>query len=160
METGKLQDILFEYLDQIKVLISSDIWSNILLDCTKNELLILLLLYRRNEVNMSKLAEYINAPVNTATGIVARMEKREMVVRQRSEEDKRVVTICLSEKGRNQIGKILSEFLYFGEQILLSLSSEEMNSLNIIFKKVLAVISEGRKTEDNAVRSIRKITIE
>ena len=91
IDKNNLEDILFEYIDQIKVLISPETWENILLDCSKNELLILLLLYRRTNINMTQIAEYIEVPLNTATGIVARMEKKQMVCRERGKEDKELL---------------------------------------------------------------------
>ena len=92
----------YDYIAEVKELISSDIWGNIFLNCTKNEVLILWLLYRKGEVNMSQIAEYIHVPLNTATGIIGRMEKNEMICRMRAKEDKRIVLISFTEKGRLQ----------------------------------------------------------
>ena len=102
-----LEDTLFEILDQVKVLISQETWENILLNCTKNEMLVLMLMYRSSDVNMSQIAEYLNVPLNTATGIVTRMEKKDMVARVRSAEDKRVVLIVLTEAGQVQINTMM-----------------------------------------------------
>lgn len=154
-----LQNILLEYLDQIKVLASSDIWNNILMDCSKNELFILILLYRKQEVNMTQIAEHINVPLNTATGIVGRMEKKGLVSRNRDMGDKRVVTICLGENGKEQFNKILRECLYYGEKILTSLTLEEVKLLEHIFKKIIAVTAEDRSTQETSSK-IRHITIE
>ena len=63
------------YIEEVKELLSTEIWENIFLDCTKNEVLIFWLLYRKSEVNMSEIAEYIHVPLNTATGVVGRMER-------------------------------------------------------------------------------------
>lgn len=154
-----LQNILLEYLDQIKVLASSDIWNNILMDCSKNELFILILLYRKQEVNMTQIAEHINVPLNTATGIVGRMEKKGLVSRNRDMGDKRVVTICLGENGKEQFNKILRECLYYGEKVLTSLTLEEVKLLEHIFKKIIAVTAEDRSTQETSSK-IRHITIE
>lgn len=154
-----LQNILLEYLDQIKVLASSDIWNNILMDCSKNELFILILLYRKQEVNMTQIAEHINVPLNTATGIVGRMEKKGLISRNRDMGDKRVVTICLGENGKEQFNKILRECLYYGEKVLTSLTLEEVKLLEHIFKKIIAVTAEDRSTQETSSK-IRHITIE
>lgn len=154
-----LQNMLFEYMDQIKFVVSSDMWNNILMDCSKNELFILILLYRKQEVNMTQIAEHINVPLNTATGIVGRMEKKGLISRQRDTIDKRVVTICLGEKGKEQFNKILDEFLYYGEKIFAVLTFEEMALVGSIFKKVIAVMSETRKNEKTTTK-LRRITIE
>lgn len=154
-----LQNMLFEYIDQVMLLVSSDIWNNILLDCSKNELFILILLYRKQEVNMTQIAEHLNVPLNTATGIVGRMEKKELISRNRDTVDKRVVTICLSKNGKEQFSKILGQFLFYGEKIFTSLTMEEMTLVASIFQKIIVVMSEYREKEV-PTKSVRRITIE
>ena len=91
--SGETFQIIVDYIEEVKELLSSDLWDNIFLNCSKNEILIFWLLYQRSEVNMTEIAEYIHTPLNTATGIIDRMEKKELVVRTRSKEDKRVVLL-------------------------------------------------------------------
>ena len=115
-----------DYIEDVKELLSSDIWENIFLDCSKNEVLIFWLLYQKNEVNMTEIAEYIHVPLNTATGIINRMEKNELLVRTRSKEDKRVVLIEFSERGMAQFQKLVNELMYYGMQVMSSFTKEEM----------------------------------
>ena len=98
--TEEAFQFIADYIEEVKELLSSDIWENIFLNCSKNEVLIYWLLYRKREVNMTEIAEYIHVPLNTATGIINRMEKNDFIIRTRSKEDKRVVLIGFSEKGK------------------------------------------------------------
>ena len=41
----------------------------------------------KTQVNMTEIAEYIHVPLNTATGIINRMEKNGLIERTRSQED-------------------------------------------------------------------------
>ena len=91
-----ITQFVLDYVEEIKELLSSDLWENIFLNCSKNEVFVFWLLYRKNEVNMTEIADYIHVPLNTATGIIGRMEKDGLVVRTRSKEDKRVVNIRFS----------------------------------------------------------------
>ena len=50
--------------------------------------------------DMSKLSERIRAQNSTVTGIIDRMEQNGLVVRERSKEDRRVVFIRLTTKGK------------------------------------------------------------
>ena len=84
------------------------------------------LLYQKKEVNMTEIAEYIRVPLNTATGIVGRLEKNGMIVRTRSKEDKRVVLIQFSEKGMAQFQTLFQQITYYGMKVLGSLTAEEM----------------------------------
>lgn len=161
LDQNKLEEIFFEYFDRIKTLISSETWENALLNSSKNELLILLLLYRRQEVNMTQIAEYIHVPLNTATGIIDRMEKKKLAVRQRSREDKRVVTISLAEAGKEQLGSIIREFVRLGEKVTGVLTAEELETAGRILDKVLLVLTEEQAEDKTAVpKKVRKIVIE
>ena len=85
MDINKIEEIIFNYIDEFKVLFFPQQWSNIFLDFSKNEILALLFLYRKKDANMTEIAEYIMAPLNTTTGVIARLEKKLMVERIRSE---------------------------------------------------------------------------
>ena len=117
------------------------------------------LLFRKNEVKMSEIAEYIHVPLNTATGIVSRMENNGLVVRSRSAGDKRVVLICFSEKGRMQFQKLFDEVMYYGMQVIGSLTREETELFRKMTAKVLEVLKREHRKEES-VRKVRKITIE
>lgn len=162
IKQAELEDTLFEYIEQVKELFSPTIWENILLDCSKNEIFVLFFVYRSDGVNMTQIAEYIHVPLNTATGIVARMEKKKLISRERSREDKRVVTIRLAEKGQEQMQTILKELLYYGIKIFTTFTSEEQAMLESILKKVIMVLAEGHpeEKEQKIEKKVKKIKIQ
>lgn len=159
---GDLETMIFEYIDKIKYLLSPEIWGNELFNCSKNEVFVLLLLYRRSDVNMTQIADYLNVPLNTATGIVARMEKRDFLVRERSSEDKRVVTIKLTDSGRATIRDILNEMIRYGQLMMDSFTTEEIKLVFKLVDKVMDALSSdaGLPPAKPAESKIRKITIE
>ena len=159
ISADNFQKEIYQYIDEVKELLSPDIWENILLNCTKNEMLILFLLYRSEEVNMTQVAEYIHVPLNTATGIVARMEKRNLLIRVRSIEDKRIVTIKLCDDGLQQIQSLIKEITYYGTQIANSFTTEEMTLFFHMLQKTLQILKQERKREDNKSK-VKKIVIE
>lgn len=69
-EVNFLEDMLFKYIDEFKILFFPEQWANVFLECSKNEILTLLLIYRKYSVNMTEVADYIGAPLNTATGVI------------------------------------------------------------------------------------------
>ncbi len=160
IEANNLEKIMFNYIDQFKVLLSADTWNSILLNSTKNEVLLLLTLYRGKDINMSQIAEYLNAPLNTTTGIVSRMEKKDMVRRVRNESDKRVVTIVLTEKGLKQINDVISIFVEYGKKVLSSLTSEELTILSNVIGKVTEVLQDNSVANKTVAKKVRKIVIE
>ena len=148
-----------DYIEEVKELLSSDIWENIFLNCSKNEVLILWLLYQKSEVNMTEIAEYIHVPLNTATGIINRMENNGLIVRTRSQEDKRVVLIGFSEKGMAQFQNLINELMYYAMKIMSSFTKEEMDLFYKITTKVKEILRQEKKKEETP-KKIRKITIE
>lgn len=154
------EETIFSYAEQVKELISSDLWDNILLDCSKNEILVLWLLYRQHEANMTQIAEYIHVPLNTATGIVSRMEKKELLLRTRSEEDKRVVIICMGEKGKEHIQKVMGEILFYIGAVMQEFDDEEMAVLFKFCRVLLDVMKKRKSKECRKDNKIRKITID
>jgi DNA-binding MarR family transcriptional regulator len=160
LDINQLEDTLLDYIDQVKVIIAQETWENILLNCTKNELFVLMLLYRKSDVNMTQISEYLNAPLNTTTGIVGRMEKKEMVRRMRSDIDKRVVTIVLTELGRKQIGDIMAIFLNYGQAIIASLDAEELTVMQNVLGKIVKLLKDHPVSQPASETKIRKIVIE
>lgn len=160
LNENNIENILFDFIDQIKMLLAPETWQNILLNLSKNEMLVLILLYRETDVNMTRIAEYLNVPLNTATGIVDRMEKKGIALRVRSAEDKRIVNIVLSDMGKEQLQNILQMLIKYGTQIISSLSADEIVLLDKVINKVIAAIQDVQKTDDKQANRVRKITIE
>ena len=150
---------IVKYVDQIRFLLSDQVWQNMLLDCSKNELFILWLLYRQKEANMTQIADYINAPLNTATGIINRMEKRDLVIRERDHQDKRIVTIRMGEQGSVQMNEILSQFSHYAKKVVEAFTSQEMELLFRIFGKLSDILREEKMEEIQKPKVVR-ITID
>lgn len=150
---------IVEYIEEVKELLLSDVWENVFLNCSKNEVLIFWLLYRKKEVNMTEIAEYIHVPLNTATGIINRMEKSGLIVRTRSKEDKRVVIIGFSEEGMGQFQKLIQKMMQYGMQVLGSFTKEEMELFYKMATKVKDILKQENKPKETTKR-IRKIPIE
>ena len=157
-----MEQELFEFIETIKELLSPDLWESILMDCSKNEVLILWMLHQRGKSNMSQIAEYIHTPLNTATGIVARMEKRKLICRTHSNEDKRVVLIALTEQGRNVVELITTQLFGYIMKVGARLTDSEKQLLRSILDKVVAVLREEKEPEVNQIpkkERVRRIEI-
>lgn len=155
-----LEETIFEYIDKIKVLIDPQTWQNVLLDLNKNEMLTMVLIYRKEYVNMSQIAEYLGVPLNTATGIADRMEKKRLINRERSPEDKRVMMITFSAAGQAQVQTILKQFMEYGERLLLALTPEETAMVGQVLDKVLDIFREPVQETSISVKKIKRISID
>lgn len=158
LDIDKYKEEAFKYIDNIKDMLSSDIWSDILMDCSKNDLFVLWFLYRNKYANMTQIAEYISAPLNTVTGIINRMEKKKLVVRERSAEDRRVVSISLGEQGIAQIELIIKELTGYVLAAVNEFSEEEIELLIKVVKK-LPDIMQSYNRKKTEVKKVRRISI-
>jgi DNA-binding MarR family transcriptional regulator len=112
---------------------------------------------------MTEIAEYIIAPLNTATGIISRLEKKLMVERIRSVEDRRIVLITLTESASSVIEMEKAMITKYFIKIYGTLTEDEITSALSIYKKVIGVFKESAnkvKEEEIPVRKIKKINIE
>jgi MarR family transcriptional regulator, organic hydroperoxide resistance regulator len=105
-------------------------------DLTGPQLTVVKLLEGIGDLSLSELSERIRAQNSTVTGIIDRMEREGLVTRERSKEDRRVVYIKLSAKGRELAQGIPVEPMEIFRNALESLSAQEMKDLMRIMTKV------------------------
>ena len=98
------------------------------------------------------------------TGIVTRMEKRQLLNRERSETDKRVVTVVITEKGREQMQLILEQMRHYGQIILKELSAEEFQILMKLADRVIGLLEQEQTADAGQCAAqrpgVKKIVIE
>ena len=70
------------------------------LDLTYTQYLVMMVLWEREEVSSRELAECLHLDYGTLTPVLKRLEKSEMLERQRMAGDERLLAIRLTKKGR------------------------------------------------------------
>ena len=90
-----LEAILYLYTESRRI--TKDLARTV--DLTGPQLRVLKMLEAVGDLSLSELSERIRAQNSTVTGIVDRMEREGLVVRARSDEDRRVVKIKMTDKG-------------------------------------------------------------
>jgi DNA-binding MarR family transcriptional regulator len=97
---------------------------------------ILQLLQKEGRITVSSLAEEMSVKPSAITAMIDRLLKQEYVIRERDEQDRRVVFIQIAEEGK----KILEETLQKRKRILMKylshLEQEEIESLISIYEKL------------------------
>ncbi|MBM2804012.1 MAG: transcriptional regulator, MarR family [Deltaproteobacteria bacterium] len=74
--------------------------------------------------------------VSNLTGIVDRLEDKNLVVRKRDEKDRRVVHVVLTDKGANLYKSTIPQFEKSVAQIFTGLSKPEQKELSAILRKL------------------------
>ena len=105
-------------------------------DLTGPQLTVVKLLEAFGDLSLSELSDRIRAQNSTVTGIIDRMERESLVTRERSKEDRRVVYIKLTPKGRELAREIPIEPMEVFKSALETLSQQEMKDLLRIMTKV------------------------
>ncbi len=103
---------------------------------TGPQLTVVKILEQIGELSLSELSERIRAQNSTVTGIIDRMEREGLVLRERSTADRRVVIIRLTEKGLALAEDIPLEPMEVFQGALTSLNKDEMRELLRILLKV------------------------
>jgi DNA-binding MarR family transcriptional regulator len=119
---------------------------------TGPQLTVIKLLETFGDLSLSSLSERIRAQNSTVTGIIDRMEREELVMRERSTADRRVVLIKLTPKGRQLARSIEVQPMEIFGGALAALSAEDVGHLVRILGKlqrwVRARVAEGESRGD------------
>jgi len=106
-------------------------------ECTTREIHVLLFLGWRGTCNMTEIADHLRLPVSTVTGIVDRLVQKKLVNRSRTEEDRRVVMVELSENGKKFKNWQLKEHRKVSRAILESLREADQDILLDLMSKIV-----------------------
>ncbi|MEA4963079.1 MarR family winged helix-turn-helix transcriptional regulator [Lutispora sp.] len=157
-----LEDIVDLLIENLKKLFFPEEWIELDLKFSKFEIFAMLLLYKSSEVTMTELVEYINVPMSTATGIVDRLVKKGYIARERSEADRRIVVLKLTEEGSNLVKNLKDLICKYLNMILQDLTEEEKQSMAHIAMKIMNKLQKGLSFNDSAEQKndIKKISIE
>jgi DNA-binding MarR family transcriptional regulator len=103
---------------------------------TGPQLTVVKILETMGDLSLTELSERIRSQNSTVTGIIDRMEREGLVVRERSKEDRRVVKLRLTPKGVELAAEVPLEPMEIFRSALESLTKEEMRELLKILLKV------------------------
>lgn len=159
----EIDDIVDIVIENVKKLFFPEEWINLDLKFSKSEIFALLFLDKRHEVTMTELVEYINSPMSTATGIVDRLVRNGYVKRDRSETDRRIVILKLTEEGNRFIRNLKDIISQYLDMVLNDLTEEEKEFLTHIVIKIVNNLQrklDNNIVEDKNMNAIKKINIE
>ena len=118
-------------------------------DLTGPQLTVLKLLEQIGDMSLSDLSGRIRAQNSTVTGIIDRMERDGLVLRERSKEDRRVVFIRLTSKGRKVATDTEVEPMEIFREALATLSASEMKDLMRILGKVARRVRQTVQNQES-----------
>jgi MarR family 2-MHQ and catechol resistance regulon transcriptional repressor len=85
---------------------------------------------------MREVAEFLPLAVNSVTTLIDNLEKKRLVRRQRSEEDRRVVHVGLTESGKAAYNAAIEEKKRLLRSMLNALTEDEQEIFMVLFRKI------------------------
>lgn len=105
-------------------------------DIAKQDLLLIDHIGESEYLIMRDIAEYLNTPHSTATGIVDKLVKKAYLQRFYSEEDRRTVLVGLTDKAKELKNMFCNKRHEMSENIAALLTEKEQDELLRIFEKI------------------------
>jgi DNA-binding MarR family transcriptional regulator len=99
---------------------------------------------RDRKPGMNELATMLELDKSSVTGLVDRAERRGLVTRTVSTEDRRAFRVSLTDLGRSLIEQIAQEFQEEGDAMLGGLSPAERSSLSALASRVVVAYDAGQ----------------
>ncbi|ERI91936.1 transcriptional regulator, MarR family [Clostridiales bacterium oral taxon 876 str. F0540] len=157
-----LDNIVDMLIDNSKKLFFPSEWINLDIKFSKIEIFTMIFLDKNKEATMTELVEYINSPMSTATGIIDRLVRNGYIDRGRSETDRRIVVLKLTDEGSQLVMNFKNLISSYLKMVIDELTEEEQQFLiNIVFKIINKLQSQISDTkDDNNKTTIKKINIE
>ena len=115
-----------------------------MLDVTPIQMMVLKILAQRPNIGLTELAESLQVGNSTMSGVVDRLVYAGLVVRERSTEDRRSLTMRLTPEGEAKQEAAFGEDSYIMKRLLkiLEISKEDLEHLFDIHQRILEKIQE------------------
>jgi DNA-binding MarR family transcriptional regulator len=105
-------------------------------DLNKKEVSVIEVIGKKEPCTMSEVAEGVNLAVSTLTGIIDTLVEKKYVLRERSQKDRRIVNVRLSENGQKVYQSHHNTHVMMSKSILSYLENEEQIEFIRLFKKI------------------------
>ena len=112
-------------------------------EISKYDLALVGLIGKKGEVIMREIAEYLDVPFSTATGVVDKLVKKKILKRVNSEIDRRTVKVGLTSKKGVEIFRQFIAFRHrLGEVVLANMDERDFADIERLMKKMVRQISD------------------
>jgi MarR family transcriptional regulator, organic hydroperoxide resistance regulator len=113
------------------------------IEISREEIRAIIILDSQHRMTMSRLAESLDVPLSTATHTVDRLVSKRLVERNRSEEDRRVVEVQMSEYGSKLQAVFRDKRKVVARSWLEPLSGDEREAFLKLMAKITLLAKPG-----------------
>lgn len=105
----------------------------------------LLIISSKNDINSHALAENLGVTPGNITRIIESLVEQGLVVRKQNTEDRRVIYLTATDKGKELIASLMESQMHRTFQILDYMSLDELNALSIGMTGIIRAVEEHAK---------------
>ena len=105
-------------------------------ELTSGQLRLLFKLSRQGPTSMSGIGEWLGTSLSSVTGTVERLERHGLVERRHGADDRRIVEVHLSDRGRELVADILGIRLESIRRLLGVLDPDELRDLDRLLRLI------------------------
>ncbi|HET7657363.1 MAG TPA: MarR family transcriptional regulator [Bacillales bacterium] len=126
------------------------------LDATVVQILVLRVLSQNPNIGLNELAERLQLGNSTMSGVVDRLVSAGLVVRERSHEDRRSLTMRLTNEGKAKQNEAFGDDSFLVERLsrILEIPGEDLEHLLRIHDQILEKWRQGDDKEEESKSSI------
>ena len=108
----------------------------------EKEMQVVVFVGQHTSVKMTEISENLNSPLSTLTSVVDKLVERKFLTRVHSDEDRRVVNVALTVKGKNSFKTFLNRKDEMAEKILSQYNAtEQANFIGYLGKMTTTIES-------------------
>lgn len=109
---------------------------------TKREFGLCIMLGKEQNMIMREVAEFLQVPMSTATGIVDKLIEKGVVKRDYSPEDRRIVIIGLSKEGAEIYNTLKESLFQYGAAVMEHFNHEEKEQFISFMERAMIATSK------------------
>jgi DNA-binding MarR family transcriptional regulator len=125
--------------------------------CRKAEMTMIDILGKRGPMIMTELSDAAQLCVSTATGLIDGLVSKSLVKRSRSEEDRRIVQVELTEEGQKIYECAMDARLRMVRGMLGALDRNEQEIFVTLFKKIVG--GNGTENQRSTIKGSKVATV-
>lgn len=101
------------------------------------------------KIVVKDISKQYSIPPSTLTGIIDRLEKKELIERMRSNIDRRAIELITTEKGKSLVEQHVKEDKIFTDKFFGSLEADKSLSFKVLLKELLNNINKDTLFSSN-----------
>lgn len=110
-------------------------------DIQPQDMYVLERIYFNEKIGIKEISRRYNIPPSTLTGIIDRLEKKALVERLRTSEDRRAVEVAATENGKVVVERHIEEDIIFSSNFFNTLDQEKQEKFKELLGELLDHIS-------------------